>query len=234
MTFVNERGEVVEAGKDIALHYVKGKIELELHTSGNPYNPKVGSCRTWSQLFRLTCSTQPAPSTTWWATTTTWWATEALVCPLSAPGSQGREAKQCLWERQEAASVWLEKARTSCPIFLTACHLTSCPASREYFCKWVTFWILDDILLIAQESLTSVDILKLARLVRVARCRIPQLSFQHWYLCSGSCRRWIGSLSTLQSYSPFSWSPSFSSPTGLPVFGKLVAQLDELCISSSR
>ena len=34
---------------------------------------------------------------------------------------------------------------------------------------------LDDILLIAQESLTSVDILKLARLVRVARCRIPNL-----------------------------------------------------------
>ena len=96
----------------------------------------------------------------------------------------------------------------------------------------MTFWILDDILLIAQESLTSVDILKLARLVRVARCRNPQLSFQHW--CSGSCRKWIGSLSTLQSYSPFSWSPSFSSPTGLPVFGKLVAQLDELCISPSR
>ena len=92
MTFVNERGEVVEAGKDIALHYVKGKIELELHISGNPYNPKVGSCRTWSQLFRLTCSTQPAPSTTWWATTTTWWALGGSCVPslctrLSGKGS---------------------------------------------------------------------------------------------------------------------------------------------------
>ena len=112
MTFVNERGEVVEAGKDIALHYVKGKIELELHISGNPYNPKVGSCRTWSPPFRSTCSTRPAPSTTWWATTTTWRATEALVCPLSAPGSlregklnnafeKDKGQRVCDWRRQE-------------------------------------------------------------------------------------------------------------------------------------
>ena len=40
MTFVNERGEVVEAGKDIALHYVKGKIELELHIIRKSLQPK--------------------------------------------------------------------------------------------------------------------------------------------------------------------------------------------------
>ena len=40
MTFVNERGEVVEAGKDIALHYVKGKIELELHIIRKSSQPK--------------------------------------------------------------------------------------------------------------------------------------------------------------------------------------------------
>ena len=27
MTFVNEKGEVVEAGKDIALHYIKGRTQ---------------------------------------------------------------------------------------------------------------------------------------------------------------------------------------------------------------
>ena len=60
MTFVSEKGEVVEAGKDIALHYIKGGFQ-------SPTNPisKGGSSRTWSQLFLLTCSMQPALSTTW-------------------------------------------------------------------------------------------------------------------------------------------------------------------------
>ena len=41
MTFVSEKGEVVEAGKDIALHYIKGGFQSPTHPIS-----KVGSSRT--------------------------------------------------------------------------------------------------------------------------------------------------------------------------------------------
>ena len=70
---------------------------------------------------------------------------------------------------------------------------------------------------IPQESLTSVDILKLARLVRIARLKPAHSRNRLW--CSGFCRRWIVSRSTPRSSSPSSWSPSSSSLTGSPAFG---------------
>ena len=33
MTFVNEKGEVVEAGKEIALHYIKGEFQTKVSNS---------------------------------------------------------------------------------------------------------------------------------------------------------------------------------------------------------
>ena len=98
------------------------------------------------------------------------------MCPLSAPGSL-KEGKLNMPLRKTRGSECVTEEGKNFLSDLFNCmlpHIMSC-ISKALLQMGDFLGFLDDILLIAQESLTSVDILKLARLVRVARCRIPNL-----------------------------------------------------------